>query len=149
MSGAGGPAPGATGAGGRVEYRRAPTHAYCHHDRPTRRRSPPYLRKHAERLRANPSATIWVAIGSDAWRWSRERVRTHHVIVVPPGDDPGEYDWRLCAQHDPVLLRRAGTADGDHVRALVEALIRDGVDRVLDTTSGAIYVAKGVSDAAA
>ena len=74
-------------------------------------------------------------------------MRTHVAIVCPPGDDPTGYDWRLCAGHDPVLLHRAGSVDGDEVRALIESLIRDGTDRVLDDQTGAIYVAQGVSHA--
>lgn len=114
-----------------------------------RRRLPPYLHRHAERLRTDASATVWIAIGSGAWRWAQERMRSHIVIVVPPGDDPIGYDWTACSGHDPILLYRAGPADGDQVRTLVEAVIRDGTDRVLDNQDGALYIVQGVDHAAA
>ena len=117
--------------------------------RPTRhtafRRLPPYLRRHADRLRGDPSATVWIAVGCEAWRWARARERTHIATLLPPDQDPGSFDWRLCAEHDPILLHRAGIADGDQVHGLIVALIRDGTDRALDDQTGALYVAREVA----
>ncbi|AGA33765.1 hypothetical protein TVNIR_2105 [Thioalkalivibrio nitratireducens DSM 14787] len=70
------------------------------------------------------------------------------ALVCPTGEDPRAFDWRPCAGHDPVLLVRAGPTDGDQVRGLIEALIRDDTDRVLDATTGALYVAQEVAHAA-
>lgn len=114
----------------------------------SRRRLPPYLRRHVDQLRKEASSSVWIAIGADAWQWARTRDRSHHIaIVCPLGDDPAGYDWRPCAGHDPVLLVRAGPTEGEQVRALIEAVIRDGTDRVMDN-GGALYVAQEVAHAA-
>ena len=105
------------------------------------RRMPPYARQHAERLR-DPYATVWVVTGPEAWRWVRRRINgngytwtglqaTQLVVVAPIYDDPTAMDWRCLAGHDPVLLIRVGEVDGVFLRRLVEALMRDGVRRVL------------------
>ena len=110
-------------------------------------RLPPYLKRHAARLRTAPSASVWVAIGRGAWQWAREREQSHVGIVCPPGEDPAGFDWSPCKGHDPVLLVRAGVVDGDQAYALVVALIRDGVERVLEE-SGALYVVQEARHAA-
>jgi hypothetical protein len=93
-------------------------------------RLPPYLKRHADRLRTDPSASVWVAIGAGAWQWARERERLV-AIVCPPGEDPAALDWSPCRGHDPVLLMPAGAVEGDQIKALIGALFRDGVERVL------------------
>lgn len=111
-------------------------------------RLPPYAKRHIDRLRMDLAATVWIAIGPNSWRYAQDRAGTRHIVIVcPPGDDPVAYDWTICAGHDPVLLVRAGPTDGDQVRAIIEALIRDGTDRVLDD-AGALYVAREVAHAA-
>lgn len=134
----------ARGAGG--EHRGALPEDYS-----TRgRRLPPYAKRQAARLR-DPRATVWVVTGRDAWRWARERINgngpawsgseaTQLVVVAPVDDDPTAMDWRCIAAHDPVLLVRVGDVDGAFLRALVEALIRDGVQRVL-AHDGTLYEA--------
>lgn len=97
-------------------------------------RLPPYLKRHADRLRNDPSVSVWIAIGVGAWSWVRERQRTHIATLCPPSDDPATFDWSLCAGHDPVLLQLAGATEGEQVRALIEALMRGGVNRVLAST---------------
>ena len=109
------------------------------------RRFPPFAKRHADRLR-NPQTTAWVAVGKGAWQWAKDRP-SHVVIVCPPGDDPLCFDWTPCAGHDPVLLVRTRATDGEQVRALVQALMRDGTERVL-TEDGTRYV-REVTDGAA
>ncbi len=93
-------------------------------------RLPPYLKRHAGRLRTDPNAPVWIAIGAGAWQWARDR--GHLVaIVCPPDEDPAGFDWSLCARHDPVLMMPVGAVGGDQIRALIGALFRDGTGRVL------------------
>ena len=93
-------------------------------------RLPPYLKRHADRLRTDRNASVWVAIGAGAWQWARDR--GHLVAIVCPfGEDPAGFDWSLCAGHNPVLLMPVGAVGGDQVKALIGALFRDGVERVL------------------
>ena len=112
---------------------------------PAGRRFPPFAKRHADQLR-NPQTTVWVAVGKGAWQWAKDRP-SHVVIVCPPGDDPLCLDWTPCAGHDPVLLVRTRATDGGQFRALVEALMRDGTERVL-SDDGTRYVQE-VTDAAA
>jgi len=88
--------------------------------------------------------TIWISIGPDSWAWARERQGRFLVLVVPPGDDPSVYDWSLLAggAHDPILIVRAGDVSPQVIRALAEALILDGVGRVLETVTGDRYMAE-------
>lgn len=138
MSGANRNAPaGGTARGAGDEHRGA-----LADDHSTRgRRLPPYAKRQAARLR-DPNATVWVVTGPAAWRWAHERINgngytwngpesTQLVVVAPVDDDPTAMDWRGIAGHDPVLLVRVGDVDGAFLRALVEALMRDGVRRVL------------------
>lgn len=78
--------------------------------------------------------TITVLCGRDAWNVKREWP-DRLMLVCPHRVDPGVLDWSLCAGADPVLLWRCGPTDGDQVRRLITALMRDGVDRVLDAVT--------------
>lgn len=109
------------------------------------RRLPPYARYLRDVLAAPATwpryrgtsadgqhCTIWIAIGADAWAWARDR--EHRLLLVcPPGDNPARYDWSLLAggQHDPILVMPCGPVDDAEIAALIGALTRDGVERVL------------------
>ena len=102
------------------------------------RRLPPYLKRQSWK----PRGTIWVVVGSGAWAFARDRVDEHHLGVftlLPPGEDPATFDWRLLAGHDPILLVQAGAIDGDQVRQLAHAILMDGTERIL-TEDGGRYV---------
>ncbi|WP_018882347.1 MULTISPECIES: hypothetical protein [unclassified Thioalkalivibrio] len=101
------------------------------------RKLPPYARRHAEALR-HPPHTVWIAAGPNAWKWARQRP-SHVVLVAPPEEDPAALDWRMCRGHDPVLVILTGPTEGAKVRELIGALLRDGVERVLDE-SGTLFI---------
>lgn len=125
-------------------------------DRTIRRRPPPYGRRLADVL-ARPATwpgyigtskdgrrlTVWVLVGAAAWSLAREwEPQRRAFLVCPPDAGPADFDWRMLAGHDPILLRPCGEVDGDHIRRLVTAMMRDGVRRVLRTDSGARYLAR-------
>lgn len=53
--------------------------------------------------------------------------------------------WAACADADPVLLWRCGDVDGDQVKRLIEAVLRDGANRILDIETGNRYLAEVVN----
>lgn len=84
------------------------------------------------------SAPVTLCVGSDAWTPAREWNGHRLITLLPPGDEPGSFDWRCLAGSD-VLLWRCGTVDGDILHALLRAVMRDGVVRVLDLMTGTLY----------
>jgi hypothetical protein len=107
----------------------------------TARRLPPYGRQMIEARRGDLSRwwgtspdgqhpSITVCVGKDAWRVKREW--PNRLMVVCPDEPPEGFDWTCCAGADPVLLWRCGPAEGEQVRRLIMALMRDGTNRVLD-----------------
>lgn len=105
----------------------------------TRRRLPPYARTIIDGRRFPGTSadgsrhTFWVVIGPHAWQQARDfREQGRAVTMLPPGDDPKCYRWDFLSGHDPVLLVKAGDVQGNELRALVEAVMADGVGRVLD-----------------
>ena len=75
---------------------------------------------------------LWVLAGSNTWNVAREYARSRYLFLAcPPDADPEALDWRLLAGHDPVLLRQCGQLDGDTLKRLVLAVLRDGAERVL------------------
>lgn len=110
----------------------------------TSRRLPPFGRELATRLADRPTwsrwkgtsadgnhLTIWVYCGADAWVLARARNADRLMLIVPPGEDPANYDWRLLRGHDPIVLRSCGQTDGAVIKAVILALMRDGVKRVI------------------
>ncbi|MFZ5620688.1 MAG: hypothetical protein ACOY5W_06670 [Pseudomonadota bacterium] len=88
------------------------------------------------------SAPATLCIGSDAWTPAWEWAGHRLITLLPPGEDPGSFDWRCLAGSDPVLLWRCGEVDGGVMNALLVAVMRDGTDRVLDLATGSRYVAR-------
>lgn len=82
--------------------------------------------------------TIVVCIGPESWRWAQRS--PFPALVAPAKENLCAFDWSLCAGNDPVLLRRCGEVDPGRVQQLVEALVADGVERVLDLHSGQRWV---------
>jgi hypothetical protein len=56
------------------------------------------------------------------------------------------FNWRVLAGHNPILLDLCGEVDGDHLRRLVQAILRDGVRRVLRTDLCIRYLAPGAGE---
>jgi len=102
----------------------------------SRRPQPPYARQHREAL-ADPAVSVWIAMGRNAWKIARNHLgdythgRPQVWLPLPDDTEPDAIDWRCCRGHDPVLLMPAGAVEGEQVRALIGALFRDGVERVL------------------
>jgi hypothetical protein len=123
----------------------APT---AHSPRSTRRvarRQPPYATRLADILtdpgswprRPGTSAdgttlTLWLLAGQEAWPRAHDWVNSAvPFLLAPPGEDPSCFDWGLLAGHLPVLVAPCGHLGQAEVAALVGALVRDGVARVL------------------
>lgn len=122
---------------------------------------PPFGRELRAWLRADPkpkrwgcngaNATVAVAIGSGAWSWAREWHKAaipRLVLVVPPGECPALFDWRDCAGSDPILVAQCGEVQDGEIDRLVRALMRDGVNRVLELENMDEYFAEGARHAA-
>jgi hypothetical protein len=125
--------------------------------KPAHRKLPPYGARLRE-IAADPVArrrcvgssangellTIWLICGADGWTLAREwsaREELRAFALLPIGDDPSGYDWRMLRGHDPVLLHFCGEINGDQTKRLISALMRDGVQRVL-APNGLRYVAE-------
>jgi len=116
----------------------------------TTRGLPPYARtiidggRFPGTSRDGSQHTYWLVIGPHAWDQAREfRDQGRAVTMLPPGDDPKRFRWDFLAGHDPVLLVKAGNVQGHEIRALVEAVMADGVGRVLDMGTMDRYVRGG------
>jgi len=76
--------------------------------------------------------TIWIAIGTDAWTWARERMSGKMLIaVIPENEDPESLNLSFIKNHDPILIQQCGEISVDFIKAVVTALIRQGAQRVL------------------
>lgn len=125
------------------------------------RRLPPYARELGARLRVPASfkdyvgtsadgrhPTIWLGVGPNAWDWARKNQGLRLLSLLPPGDDPAAYDWRLLAGHNPVFIVSCGDVTDGEVRALVAAIMRDGTQRVIHGGELKVtrYISREVAD---
>jgi len=100
------------------------------------RTHPPYARQQRDAL-ADPAVSVWVAIGPMAWNAARSHQgdyahgRPNVWLLVPDDTEPDALDWTCCRGHEPVLIWRAGKVAGERIKALIVALMLDGVERVL------------------
>lgn len=125
------------------------------------RRRPPYTRQlqarlasTAERRRAYGTSsngehvTFWIACGPDAWAWVRHR--PHFLAtLLPPGENPEDFNWDALRGHPPVLIVVAGAAAHETPERLAVSVLRDGGERVLvhlPNGESVRYVVEGVSD---
>lgn len=128
--------------GGGHAYMQRVKQLYGVDDTPTApgKQRPPYSRVVADRLAdrqhldrwagTSPDgqhATIWVAVGPEAWTWARDAIERRLVLVCPPDSDPAGFDWRVCAGNDPVLLTVCGEMVAEALHPVADALLRDGV----------------------
>ncbi|MEX2430294.1 MAG: hypothetical protein WD645_00060 [Dehalococcoidia bacterium] len=84
---------------------------------------------------------MWLLAGADAWgvarRWDGRRL----FVLAPHNEDPTAFCWSCLSGHDPILLKRAGEIDGEHLRRVLCAVMRDGTRRVLDLEADIRYIA--------
>ena len=105
---------------------------------------PPYGRLLAKRLRDPYGWHRWwgtapdgrqvslsVLVGASAWKIACAWVGKRLLVVAPPREDPGLFDWHMLAGHPPVLVWPCGTVSRDMLDCLAAALIRDGVKRLI------------------
>ena len=119
---------------------------------------PPYGAELRRWLLANPKPRMWgcngdkaavtVAVGSSAWGWAKQWHQTRLVLCLPSGESASRFSWSLCAGCDPVLLQACGTVSDGEVDNLVHALLRGGVQRVLDLETMNRFEAEAVQRAA-
>ncbi len=80
---------------------------------------------------ASCSRSIYVITGNHSWHKAREIENSHSFLLLPPSDDPFQYDWSILAGHDPIIVIVEGEASTDQLFALASALDRYGVNRIL------------------
>jgi len=115
-----------------------------HSARHPQRRLPPYSHELAARLRqpknfsryAGTSANgrnpqLWCGIGPRVWDWAQRFFDRRLLTLLPPGDDPEIFDWRLLAGNDPLFVVACGPVEQSEIRALVAAMMRDGTKKIL------------------
>lgn len=98
--------------------------------------------------------TLWIAAGQDSWRFADERDQFAY-LVIPPFDDPEKYDWCIATHkriRGPVLLASFGSLPRDYEQAIVVALMKAGVSKVMsidiNSGKGGFFVVEGASHAA-
>lgn len=99
------------------------------------RRPAPYARQVAAGIRPDREPNVFVFAGSDAWNMAENRRRNFGVdsaLVLPPGDDPDGFRWPPL----DAIVAIPGDCDGARFRALVRALLRDGVRCVVEIRPG-------------
>ena len=90
------------------------------------RRLPPYGVTVQRQLRAGRRANIYLFTGTAAWRRASDRERAcgdGTAMVLPLDADPAGFRWPAV----PALVVEITGMEGDRVKRLVAALIRDGV----------------------
>lgn len=85
---------------------------------------PPFGRAHLIEQR---SSGPWVAVGADAWAYTR--AKPFPVMVLPPGDDPAAYWWPVAG--DSVVLVQHGDAEPASIEKLMLELLRSGATLVV------------------
>lgn len=97
---------------------------------------PPYGRKLNDRFASDwkpANKTIFVPVGSDAWRVARrwDSESGHRALLcLPPDGDPLTFDWGVVAGLDYVVFV-AGDVTEDVLDRLAAHLLRAGAGRVV------------------
>lgn len=94
---------------------------------------PETLRQFAGTSAYGSAFSVYLVVGSEAWRKAKSMVGSHFFVMLPPDapdDDPKQYDWSLLAGHDPIIAIVAGDPlSNEQYKDLAAALMRDGVTR--------------------
>ena len=72
------------------------------------------------------SVSIFVVVGTRAWRVANSWIKKRLLVISPPGEDPALFDWSLLASHEPVLMYCAGPVRLAEMDCLAAAVLRDG-----------------------
>ncbi|MGZ8955532.1 MAG: hypothetical protein ACXW0Q_12730 [Methylovulum sp.] len=84
------------------------------------RKKPPYSRI----LKTHDGTCLVICTGEDAWERGMSATWFHgHKLVLPPGDDPGVYDWGVAVGHD-VMIAGFGNPEPISTIAKLAGLLR-------------------------
>lgn len=91
-------------------------------------KAPPFARELVAARRRGEPINLHVFAGDHSWRRAQSR-RPPHVLCLPPGDDPKQYDWK-CAAGLSVTIA-AWNLPPDQVEELARELIHAGAQLVV------------------
>jgi hypothetical protein len=122
------------------------------------KRQPPFAKDLAKRLAGDlhnywgtstdgKHPALFLLWGREAWEIAKQWRGRRLLTLLPPGDDPAAYDWRVLRGHDPIILWRCGQVPGAEVMSLLQAVMADGVQVVFDVATGQRYVREYVDAA--
>jgi hypothetical protein len=87
--------------------------------------------------------TIWLLIGDRAWSTAKEWVEHRRLctLLPPDNEDPANINWTPLSGTDPIIICRCGRClyTGHYFHRLLAAMMRDGVQRILDPDQGMSY----------
>ena len=95
--------------------------------KPRGKRRPPYAREFQEARETGRHVNPWLFAGKDAYEYAARRGPGR--LVLPEGEDPAAFDWRVVAGLD-VVVRWPGASKLE-VDALGALLVRSGARSVL------------------
>lgn len=84
--------------------------------------------------------TLWLACGPGAWDWAKRNQGKRLLTIAPPGENPAVYDWHLLRNHDPIFVVALGKVSQHEIRALIAAIMHDGVRRAVVGAHDAVTV---------
>jgi hypothetical protein len=84
------------------------------------------------------SPTIWVLCGPNGWEIARVWNKRRLIVMVPDGDDPYRFDWRMLARYVPAVITPCGNVERAELHRLADAILRDGSSKVIALTGNGI-----------
>lgn len=68
----------------------------------------------------------WLFLGVNAWQKAKAFSETQHVLCLPYGAEPEEYDWTVINGLHPLLIDCGGDFDAGIIRKLAYLLLAAG-----------------------
>jgi len=94
--------------------------------------NPELWHKYAGTASDGSDVSVFLIVGSLAWKKSEEIEHSHLFLMMPFGISPLKYCWNILSGHDPIIIIIAGERPNEYFfKQLSFALIRDGVQRLL------------------